>query len=394
MSASLISRSPDLKRLRDAGYEVSIVSGHLVVDSIPYVNKQKVVRRGRLVSDLNLAGDVTTKPGTHVVHFAGEQPCHKDGTEIAQIKHQDADQVLADGLAVNRSFSNKPKGGYPDYYEKMTTYAAILSGPAESLDPSVSPRTFRPVAASPDDESAFNYLDTASSRAGITTASAKLEGHRIAIVGLGGSGSYVLDLVAKCPVTAIHLFDGDDFLQHNAFRSPGAPSIDQLAARENKATHFATVYSAMHRGIVPHAYHIDHDTAAELADFDFVFCCVDNGRARRLIFEELEKNDQPFVDVGLGANLDEHRVGGILRVTTSTPGHRDHIRDRVSMGEGTKEADDYSTNIQIADLNCLTAALAVVRWKKLCGFYRDFEEERSTTYTIDVNMMLSDIGQQ
>ncbi len=390
MSASLISRSPDLQKLRDAGYEVSIVSGHLVVDNIPYVNAQKQVRRGRLVSDLALAGDVTTKP-KHLVYFNGEQPCHKDGTEIAQIKHQVADQLMADGLEVNRSFSNKPKGGYPDYYEKMTTYAAILSGPAESLDPLVSPRTFRPVAVSSEDDCVFNYLDTASSRAGITRAAAKLEGHRIAIVGLGGSGSYVLDLVAKCPVSAIHLFDGDDFLQHNAFRSPGAPSIDQLAARENKATRFARIYSAMHRGIVPHAYHIDADTAAELADFDFVFCCVDNGRTRRLLVEELEKNDQPFVDVGLGANLVEDRVGGILRVTTSTPGDRDHIRERVSMGETTNEADDYSTNIQIADLNSLTAALAVIRWKKLCGFYRDFEEERSTTYTIDVNMVLNDV---
>lgn len=394
MSASLISRSPDLQRLRDAGYEVSVVSGHLVVDNVPYVNAQKQVQRGRLVSELNLAGDTTTKPATHVVHFAGGQPCHNDGSEISQIKHQAKERLLADGLAVNRSFSNKPKGGYPDFFDKMTTYAAILSGPAESLDPSATARTFRPVAATTKNDSVFRYLDTASSRAGITRASAKLEGHRIAIVGLGGSGSYVLDLVSKCPVAAIHLFDGDTFLQHNAFRSPGAPSIEQLATHENKAARLARIYSAMHRGIVAHPYHIDDDSVAELADFDFVFCCVDSGRARRVVFEELEKNGQPFVDVGLGANLDEDRVGGVLRVTTSLPGHRDHIRDRVSMGDGAKDADDYSTNIQIADLNCLVATLAVIRWKKLCGFYRDFEEEYSTTYTIDVNMVLNEVIRQ
>ena len=54
-------------------------------------------------------------------------------------------------------------------------------------------------------------------------------------MGLGGTGSYVLDLVAKTPVWEIHLFDGDAFLQHNAFRSPGAPSLDELEAQPPKA---------------------------------------------------------------------------------------------------------------------------------------------------------------
>jgi hypothetical protein len=40
----------------------------------------------------------------------------------------------------------------------------------------------------------------------------KLELGKIAIIGLGGTGSYVLDLAAKTPVKEIHLFDGDKFL--------------------------------------------------------------------------------------------------------------------------------------------------------------------------------------
>jgi hypothetical protein len=41
--------------------------------------------------------------------------------------------------------------------------------------------------------------------------------HRIAIVGVGGSGSYILDQVAKTWVDRIDLFDGDVFENHNAF---------------------------------------------------------------------------------------------------------------------------------------------------------------------------------
>jgi tRNA A37 threonylcarbamoyladenosine dehydratase len=45
---------------------------------------------------------------------------------------------------------------------------------------------------------------------------------------MGGTGSYILDLVAKTAVMEIHLFDGDDFNQHNAFRAPGAASLEDL----------------------------------------------------------------------------------------------------------------------------------------------------------------------
>jgi hypothetical protein len=51
---------------------------------------------------------------------------------------------------------------------------------------------------------------------------------------------------------------------------------------------------------------------------------------------------------------------------------------------------DYSQNIQIADLNSLNAALAVIKWKKLLGFYRDLEHEHFSTYTIDGNLVTNE----
>lgn len=47
------------------------------------------------------------------------------------------------------------------------------------------------------------------------------------------------------------IFDSDVFLQHNAFRAPGAPSIDELRAAIPKVQYFASIYSRMHKGIVP-----------------------------------------------------------------------------------------------------------------------------------------------
>ena len=62
----------------------------------------------------------------------------------------------------------------------------------------------------------------------------RLAGERVAIVGLGGTGSYVLDMVAKTPVRQILLFDDDESLQHNAFRSPGTPTLDELLKAPKK----------------------------------------------------------------------------------------------------------------------------------------------------------------
>ena len=38
------------------------------------------------------------------------------------------------------------------------------------------------------------------------------------------------------------------------------------------------------------------------------------------------------------------------------------------------EDDEYATNIQIADLNALNALMAVIKWKKLSGFYQDLKK--------------------
>ena len=69
MQSALTSRSPDLLRLRDEGYEVEVRSGHLLVHNVPYVNASGQVVRGTIISDLTLAGDATARPANHVAWF-------------------------------------------------------------------------------------------------------------------------------------------------------------------------------------------------------------------------------------------------------------------------------------------------------------------------------------
>lgn len=391
MSLQPIRASADLARLVNEGFDLAIQGGHLVVRGVPFVDGTGRVARGSVVSVLDLAGDRTVRPRSHIAYFAGGTPCDGQGRPLSML-HPRNQRSLGDGLEVSHLMSSQPRqGGYADYYQKVTTYVAQIEAHAQAVEPGVSARRGVGGASSPV-FSPFRYVDTASARAGIGAFSERLAHHRIGIVGLGGSGSYILDLVAKTPVGRIHLWDADVFEQHTAFRTPGAASAEEIAARPAKVDHLARIYSRMHRGIVPHRRRMTQDTMGALRKLDFVFIAVDSPASRRPLVEFLEAVGKPFIDVGLGLHVSDEGIVGTVRVTTSTSEMRGHVRDRarIPMSGGEDGEDPYSTNVQIADLNCLNAALAVIRWKRLVGFYADFEREHWSAYSIDGNAMLNE----
>jgi hypothetical protein len=382
MSKQLIDRSPDLKRLRDEGYDIEVRERFLLVRTFPYLNSKKEVLYGILVSPLDWAGDVTTIPGTHATFFIGEAPCHETGRPMTEIITSSSRQQPEPGLFVDHSLSAKPiEGRYPNFYEKVKRHAEIICGPAKAVDSRATPEAF-PVIETTEEESVFKYADTASSRAGIAVVSAKLEIGKIGIVGVGGTGSYILDLVAKTPVKEIHLFDGDIFLNHNAFRSPGAPSVEELREKPPKAEYFQQLYSNMRRGIIAHPNFVTEANIEELQQLNFVFLSMDGGPAKELVVRKLLEWGVPFIDVGMGLELVNGAIGGILTVTTSTKEKSDHVLSRIPILSADKN-NDYSRNIQVADFNALNAAMAVIKWKKLIGFYHDFEREHFSAYTVD-----------
>jgi molybdopterin/thiamine biosynthesis adenylyltransferase len=374
-----MSLSDDLVRLRDDGYEVRWIADHLVIEHVPYVTSAKEVAYGRLVSTLDLVGEVTVTPTRHEADFAGAAPCDADGRPLGLINSSEH-RVLATGLEVDHMFSQKPESGYRDYHQKMSTYVSLLERHARAIDPEATAKRF-PVYEDDEEDPRFVYSDTASTRAQITAYAEKLRAQRIAIVGLGGTGSYVLDLIAKTHVKEIHLWDGDRFMQHNAFRAPGAASVGRLHLVPQKVDYLAETYSQMKLGITAHGSRVDASNVDELEGMDCVFICIDDGPSRRLIAERLEAYGVPFIDTGLGVYHGEAGLAGLVRTTVSTPEHRD-AKTRLPFDAAAP--DDYERNIQVADLNALNAALAVIRWKKQLEFYSSIagESEHQSIYAI------------
>ena len=137
MSGSrLVRDSPDLARLVNEGFAVRVLNGFLVVDDIPFVDRDGTVQRGSFICPLDLNGDRTARPADHVMCFVGGEPCDRNATADRRAGQPWVDLWSAGpSLAADCGFSQKPAEGYADFYEKITNYAAILAGPAQARRP-------------------------------------------------------------------------------------------------------------------------------------------------------------------------------------------------------------------------------------------------------------------
>ena len=392
MSLQPIAHSADLRRLRRDGYTLRAVGGRLVVEDIPYVDSERAVHHdGILVMPLTLAGAQTMPPDDHTAYFVGGVPCSVSGSQLDQIINNTNQTDLGDGLLASCYFSAKPTGTgkYADFHHKVATYVGHIAGPAHAIDETSTAKRFRPITGEEVESGPFKYLDTASPRAGIDALNEKLAMERIGIIGLGGTGAYIVDSVAKTHVAEIHLFDGDLFLSHNAFRAPGAPSLDDLNGRPLKVEYFKALYGRMKNGIVAHPYRVDESNVHELRECTFVFIAIDDAPSKRPIIDALMEFSIPFIDVGMGVETVDDRLTGIVRTTMVTEDKSDHVSRRIPT-VAAEVADDYRSNIQISELNALNAAHAVIQWKKYRQLYADTNGSHHLMHSIASNRVVAE----
>jgi hypothetical protein len=368
----LVNHNDDLRRLVEKGYAVAIDGGYLVIRDIPYLDSEKHLQWGAIVSKLVFVDKDRVTQDDHQIFFAGSVPHSLIGMPIPNLGDRPTTLALGDmskDVVVQRQFSNKPKatGKFEDFFEKIESYVTIISGPAMELY-EVTPYTFKCVEAMPN--SVFKFQDTLTSRAEITDLSAKYSRDVIAIIGLGGTGAYILDFLVKTPVREIRAFDADVFHVHNAFRSPGKLAESELGTP--KAEVYRARYDNFRIGLSIERKSIDTSSGDVLVGVTFAFVCVDSGSSRKEIFNLLIEKKIPFIDVGMGLNRKKGPLNGMLRTTYYSTEQYQSLIEK-GLAELTENPDvAYRTNIQISELNALNACLAVIRFKQLRGFY--FEE--------------------
>lgn len=369
MFRKLVSHNDDIKRLVEKGFAVAVDGGYLIVRDIPYLDSARALQWGAFVTKFVDVDGKKVKLDDHQILFAGSVPYGLDSKPIPNLGGGPTTLVLSDAskdVVVQRSFSNKPKPSevYTDFYHKIDTYLTNISGPAMQLY-SANPYTYRTKETIPD--SVFKFADTMTSRAEIVDLSMKFKDDVVAIIGLGGTGAYILDFIVKTPVKEIRAFDLDHYHVHNAFRSPGRLNESELG--KLKADIYRDRYENFRTGLSITAKMIDATCADDFTGVTFAFVCVDNGSSRKAIFDLLLSLKIPFIDAAMGLKKNDGSLGGMASTTYySVQDGQDMMNKSYAQLVDTPD-DEYKVNIQIGELNALNASLAVTRYKQLRGFY-------------------------
>jgi hypothetical protein len=382
----LASHNPFIRDLEELGYQLDFVGGYLVIYGLPYLDGQGGLKHGDWASPLDLDGAVIGPPtGNHQAWWRGTRPFDQQKRELRLGGGQQQVTVAPD-LVTDCSFSfklqeNGANREYLSFEEKVQTYLHAITAPALAAYPDATPFSGIAVKAAAQG-SPLRFPDTMSSRYHMNDISALLRGKRIAIVGLGGTGSYILDFVARTHVDRIALFDDDKVHIHTIFRIPG---FIPNAIGGFKVDALARQYGNWHAGLEPVPERITSANIERLSEFDFVFVSVDDGPARKKIVDWLSARGIPYVDCGMG--LDRSLVGlsGFVRITgTDRKAYDDNVGSARLPVENAKE-NEYRKQAQITELNAMNAIMAVIRFKQHFKLLDRLDE--ATSYIFDTATM-------
>lgn len=373
-----------IKRLLEDGYAL-YRRGAYIVAAVPYLDREGNPHTGLLVDTLNLDPDgrVRIAPINHQMYFIGQQPYDDKGRIL--FGGAGANTVpLFDGKSSSFFWSwkqNNSAGTMQDYsnlYEKFSDYATYISGPAEAKFDDYKITPFVGVAQA-EANCPFPFEDMNSARANLGELDKLIESDSIAIIGAGGTGSYIFDLVSKTRVQKIKLFDYDVFDLHNAFRIPGATDREELG--QPKVRVIEQRYSGWHKKSEVFEAKLDGDSEGCLEDVTFAFLAVDKIGARRDIAKLLRAKDIPFIVVGMGIHHGNPGLTGMVDTTLVDDKTAPIVFDEIAGEQLVDLPDEYQKNIQTVELNALNAAMAVFMYKKYRGYYASGRSVHQASFT-------------
>lgn len=376
----LANHNAFIKDLEETGYQLDFVGGYVVIYGLPYLDKDGQLQYGDWTSPVELNEMIIDPPKNHQAWWRGGRPCDQEGRELALGYRVDRVTVTPEFVS-DCSFSfkllddNGVARTYRSFEEKVETYLHAITAPAMNAYPDATP--LRAIATrAAEQNSPLRFPDTMSSRYHINDLSLLLRGKKVAIIGLGGTGAYILDFLARTHLKQISLFDDDKVHVHTIFRFPG---FIERAIGKPKVEALSKHYDHWHAGIEPVAERITKENVARLQEFDFVFVSVDDGPSRRLIIEWLSANDIPFVDCGMGLNRSAVGLSAFVRITGVDRQAFDDNAGTVHLPVEDAKEDEYRKRAQITELNALNATMAVIRFKQHFGL---FDRDRASTWYI------------
>ena len=325
---------------RKVGYTVSRTSESVVAEGVPYRKADGRIGRCRVIVLTQPGSD---KPGLgyagapHTARVEGVEDgvVHNvSGTEIGNQIDKGSDWCV---LSIKKGTSESPVE-YEDVWEQLLGYVYVISEGG------------------------------AADRAKMEEWRAKLEKEVVGIVGLGGTGSYILDLVSKTGIEGIIVWDGDSLEERNMRRGVGPAKRLYGMLGQNKARVLGEEYTDDKCEIEFHPHYFTEEDKETLQKVSFLFIAVDRKESRQVIRMIAEQIGMAYVDVGLGLRVEEGSVTGGCQVVLSN-GEGNRERELINDG-GVAGGEQAYRMVSVSEMHALNAALAVIKWRRFRGQYR------------------------
>jgi len=131
---------------------------------------------------------------------------------------------------------------------------------------------------------------------------------KVAIVGLGGTGSVVAQQLAHLGVSHYTLVDPDTVEASNLNRLVGAKHTDIGDHKVTVARRQITTIQPQARCVEVIGDVVDEDIAALLLDVDFIFACTDSMASRAVLNQLAYQYLVPCIDVGVAVGVSQREV--------------------------------------------------------------------------------------
>lgn len=165
---------------------------------------------------------------------------------------------------------------------------------------------------------------------------------RVGLVGVGGTGSAVFELLVRLGITPTVVIDPDDLSDTSVTRGFGS-SLDQVGmAKVHVARDLADRIGFRPVGVSLSGSVCDEDVARRLAHCDVVFACTDDHAGRLVLNRLAYRCVVPVVDLGVLISSSAGKLQSVDgRVTWVAPGSACLLcRDRVDAGVAAAERMD------------------------------------------------------
>ena len=354
------------------GFEVATGSDVIVAERVPCLLRDGIVGFCKIEKSFDPANG---KPNEHIggaVHAVRitTDPAH-DGLVYNADRSPIGNYLAGDGetwsnISIRIGSQNSPKddASPSDVIHRYTKQIVGAVSAAGYHDP-----------ASLTVRDPFKIPNTFEARAAIGPVQDQIREQRIAIIGLGGTGSYILDLIAKTPVSEIHLLDSDHIDWHNFMRAPGAPTCDEIESQREasplKVNYYHSKYASLRDGIHIHPVCVDSSIMFEgfLSEHpvDYAFVCIDQRKdcdtpRQDIVYSALSDARVPFIDSGVSITIEDRAIRGVVTTSAYTAGSL-AWKEAIPNARVEGNVPGYR-NVQLPEVNALAASLAVIEWRR------------------------------